>query len=77
MSDTWNVKGAEFLRRLRHYARLNNLPCHFVAERGKGSHGTIYLGVRRTVIRNLSDELMTGTYHAMLKQLAIKESDLS
>lgn len=30
----------------------------------------------RTVVRNPKDELKTGTYHAMLKQLGITEHDL-
>ena len=70
------MKGSEFLRRLRRLARQNDTPCHYIAERGKGSHGTIYLGNRRTVIRNLKDELKAGTLHAMLRQLGIEESDL-
>lgn len=45
-------------------------------ERGKGSHGTLYLGSRFTVIRNLKDELRTGTLHAMLKQLGLTLEDL-
>ena len=76
MSDNVGMKGSEFLRRLRRFARLNNMTCQFVAERGKGSHGTIYLNNRRTVIRNLKDELKPGTLHAMTKQLGIEESDL-
>jgi mRNA interferase HicA len=31
---------------------------------------------QKTIVRNLKDELKTGTFHAMLKQLGIKESDL-
>jgi mRNA interferase HicA len=76
MSDNVTMKGSEFLRRLRRYARLNNMTCQFVAERGKASHGTIYLNDRKTIIRNLKDELKPGTLHAMAKQLGIKESDL-
>ena len=30
----------------------------------------------RTVVRNPKDELKTGTFHAMLKQLGINEQDL-
>jgi mRNA interferase HicA len=70
------MKGSEFLRKLKRYARVNGLTCQFVSERGKGSHCTIYLGDRKTIIRNLADELKSGTLQAMLKQLCIKESDL-
>lgn len=45
-------------------------------DRGKGSHGLLVLGNRRTVVRNPKDELKTGTYHAMLKQLGLTERDL-
>jgi mRNA interferase HicA len=43
---------------------------------GKGSHGVLKLDVCRTVLRNPKDELKTGTYHAMLKQLGLSEKDL-
>lgn len=55
MSEHLTMKGSEFLRKLRYYARVHGVPRRFVPERGKGSHGTIYLGDRRTVIRNLKD----------------------
>ena len=45
-------------------------------KRGKGSHQTLYFGKGKTIIRNLRDELKTGTYHAVLKQLGISEKDL-
>ncbi|MEL6578661.1 MAG: type II toxin-antitoxin system HicA family toxin [Cyanobacteria bacterium J06621_12] len=43
--------------------------------RGKGSHITLYYGERYTIVRNLKDELKTGTYKAMLKQLGIVENE--
>lgn len=49
----------------------------FTAERGKGSHGTLRLGDRITIVRNLKDELKTGTLHAMLKQLGLTLEDLN
>ncbi len=42
---------------------------------GRG-HGLLRLGERRTVVRNSKDELKTGTYHAMLKQLGLTEKDI-
>jgi mRNA interferase HicA len=42
----------------------------------KAVMGLCYFGDKRTVVRNLKDELKTGTFHAMLKQLGIKDSDL-
>jgi len=45
-------------------------------ERGKGSHSTLYFGTSFTVVRNLKDELKTGTLHAMLHQLGLSLEDL-
>jgi len=41
-----------------------------------GSHSTLFYGERFTIIRHLSDEIKTGTYKAMLKQLDISELEL-
>jgi hypothetical protein len=46
------------------------------ASRGKGSHQTLYYGTAFTIIRNSKDELKTGTYHAMCRQLGVKPGDL-
>ena len=46
------------------------------ASRGKGSHQTLYFGSAFTIVRNLKDELKTGTFHAMCSQLGIKPGDL-
>ena len=70
------MKGAELVRRLRKLGRQREIAVEFVPERGKGSHGTLYFGERLTVIRNLKDEIKTGTLHAMLKQLGLTLQDL-
>jgi mRNA interferase HicA len=70
------VKGAEFVRRVRRVGRRRGIPVELRPERGKGSHGTLYFGSRFTVLRNLKDELKTGTLHAMLKQLGLTLEDL-
>ncbi|MDE2751298.1 MAG: type II toxin-antitoxin system HicA family toxin [Gemmatimonadota bacterium] len=43
----------------------------FDPRRGRGSHGLLYLGSRRTVVKH--GELRPGTLRAMLKQLGIRE----
>jgi mRNA interferase HicA len=70
------VKGSEFVRRVRRVGRGRGMLVELRPQRGKGSHGTLYLGSRFTVIRNLKDELKTGTLHAMLKQLGLTLEDL-
>lgn len=50
--------------------------CHVDERRGKGSHVTLYYGSRFTVVRSPKDEIKTGTFHAMLKQLGITLDDI-
>ena len=70
------VRGSEFIRRIHRYARRGGIAFEWRPDRGKGSHGILILGDRRTVVRNPKDELKTGTYHAMLKQLGLAGRDL-
>jgi mRNA interferase HicA len=71
------MKGSELVRRLRKIGRQRGLVVELIPERGKGSHGTLYFGERFTIVRNLKDELKTGTLHAMLKQLGLTPQDLN
>ncbi len=70
------MRGNEFIRRVQKYAKKGGLGFSWRPDRGKGSHGLLIVGNRRTVVRNPKDELKSGTFHAMLKQLGITESDL-
>ncbi len=70
------MRGNEFIRKVQKYAKSAGLTCEWRADRGKGSHGVLILGDRRTVVRNPKDELKTGTYYAMLKQIGLTEQDL-
>ena len=70
------MKGSEFLKKLKALGRKRGIVVKIEQRRGKGSHSTLFYGERFTIIRNLKDELKTGTFNAMLKQLGIKESDL-
>ena len=74
--DNANVKGSEFLRKVRAVARRNKLTYRWVPERGSGSHGTLYVGTRFTVVKDLKKELGPGLLSDMLKQLGIRKEDL-
>lgn len=71
------MKGSEFVRHIRKIAKKRGVTVEFIPVRGKGSHGTLYFGSQFTVIRNLKDELKTGTLHAMLQQLGLTLQDLN
>ncbi len=70
------MRGNEFIRKIQKHAKAASIACEWRPDRGKGSHGLLILGERRTVVRNPKDELKTGTYHAMLKQLGLTERDI-
>ncbi len=70
------MRGSEFIRLVRKLGRKRGVPVEFLAERGKGSHGTLYFGSRFTIVRDPKDELKTGTLHAMLRQLGLTLDDL-
>lgn len=76
MTDTEDVKAAEFARKVERLGRARGVEVRFVAKRGKGSHGTLHYGSARTIVQNLKRELPTGTLHAMLKQLGLTVGDL-
>lgn len=70
------MTGNEFVRKVKALGRARNVSVVLNAARGKGSHQTLYFGAAFTVVRNLKDELKTGTLHAMCSQLGIKVKDL-
>ena len=76
MFENGSVKGSEFLRKMKAVARRNKLTYRWVSERGSGSHGTLYVGARFTVVKDLKKELGPGLLSDMLKQLGIRKEDL-
>jgi predicted RNA binding protein YcfA (HicA-like mRNA interferase family) len=70
------MTGDEFLRRLRRLARRQGLTVEIVAQRGKGSHVTLYFGGGMTVLKDRKKEIGAGLLHAMCRQLGIDRNDL-
>lgn len=70
------MRGNEFIRMIQKHAKRKGVAFEWRPDRGKGSHGLLIFGDRRTVVRNPKDELKTGTYHGMLKQLGLAEKDI-
>lgn len=76
MFDNASVKGSEFLRKTRAFARRKQLTFRWVPERGSGSHGTLYVGDHFTIVKDLKKELGSGLLLDMVKQLGIRKEDL-
>ena len=61
---------------MRVVAKRKQLTFRWVPERGSGSHGTLYLGDRFTIVKDLKKELGPGLLSDMVKQLGIRKEDL-
>jgi mRNA interferase HicA len=70
------VKGGEFLRKTKVIAKQRSLAFRWRPERGAGSHGTVYLGDRFAVVKDLKKELGPGLLSDICKQLGIRKEDL-
>ena len=70
------MKGSEFLRKAKRYADRNKLHYRWAPSRGAGSHGTVYVGERITVVKDLKKELGSGLFRSMCRDLDIDPREL-
>ena len=71
------MTGNEFLRRIRRLGRERGIAVYYDAAHGKGSHGTLYYGSRRTTLKDPRAELGRGLLRRMLADLGLVSSDLN
>lgn len=69
------MTGNEFLRRIARLGRARGLAVHFDRRHGKGSHGTLHYGNRKTILKDLRKEIGTGLLGEMLTQLGLTRQD--
>ena len=67
------MTGKEFIKRAKRYTRQTGKAYRFDTRQGKGSHGMLYVGDRRTTVKQ--GELAEGTFRNMLQQLDIAKED--
>ena len=67
------MNGEEFIRRARRYARRRGLEFEIDYRQGKGSHATLYLGERRTTVKQSA--IGQGLPASMLRDLGIERED--
>jgi mRNA interferase HicA len=70
------MTGAEFIRAMRRLGRRQGVEVRFVTRRGKGSHGTLYFGERKTIVKDRKKELSRGLLTDMLRQLGLDPGEL-
>ena len=61
------------MRRAKRYATRHGLDFRFERAKGKGSHGQLFVGVRRTMVKR--SELSKGLVRNMLRDLGIRKED--
>jgi mRNA interferase HicA len=71
------MRGAEFIDRIKKLGRARGLRVVFEKSHGKGSHGTLWLGDRKTTVKDRRKEIGPGLLGAMLDQLGLSKKDFS
>jgi len=74
--ENQEMKGSESLRKVKSIARRKKLAYRWSPERGVGSHGTLYLGDRFTIVKDLKKKIGPGLLADMCKQLGIRKENL-
>ena len=70
------MTGAEFLRKITRLGRTRNVVVSLEPRHGKGSHGTLRYGSRKTTLKDLRKEIGAGLLNEMLSQLGLSRRDL-
>ncbi|MFZ5789438.1 MAG: type II toxin-antitoxin system HicA family toxin [Pseudomonadota bacterium] len=70
------MKGDEFVKRVQRLGKARDVPVVFDKRHGKGSHGTLYYGAKKTTVKDRRKEIGPGLLKAMLDQLGLKKSDM-
>ena len=70
------MNGRQFIGKIRKWARDQNLAVRFVASKGPGSHGTLYVGDRKTTVKDRRKEIGKGLLSKMLSDLEIDIKEL-
>lgn len=70
------MNGRQFIAKVRKVGRSRGLEIRFVASEGPGSHGTLYVGGRKTTVKDRKKEIGKGLLAKMLTDLGIERDEL-
>ena len=56
------MTGSEFIDQVRDFGRERKMDAYFDPKRGKGSHGTLYYGTNKTVVKDRRKEIGAGLF---------------
>ena len=69
------MNGRQFIRYVRKWATAKGLVVRFIASEGPGSHGTLYVGSRKTTVKDRKKEIGKGLLNKMLADLEIAKDE--
>lgn len=69
------MNGRQFLRHVRKWAKARGLDVRFIASEGAGSHGTLYVGKRKTTVKDRKKDIGKGLLNKMLADLGIEKDE--
>ena len=69
------MTGRQFIGQVRRWAKAKGLKTQFIASEGAGSHGTFYVGNRKTTVKDRRKEIGKGLLNKMLAGLGIPKDD--
>ncbi|MXX05717.1 MAG: hypothetical protein F4234_04660 [Gammaproteobacteria bacterium] len=70
------MNGRQFIARIRKLGRARGLDVRFVASKGPGSHGTLFVGSLKTTVKDRKKEIGKGLLVKMLSDLQIGREEL-
>ena len=70
------MKGAEFIRKVQKIGHERGIAVRFIVSRGKGSHGTLYMGSAFTTVKDRKKEIGPGLLRAMQRDLGLTDKDV-
>ncbi len=70
------MNGREFISRVRKLGRKTGISVTLDAQRGKGSHVTLYFGQRFTIVPDRKKDIRPGLFRAMCQQLGIDPGEI-
>ena len=72
------MNGGQFIRHVRKWAKAKGIDprdVRFIASEGAGSHGTLYVGNRKTTVKDRKKEIGKGLLNKMLADLRIEKDE--
>lgn len=70
------MNGRQFIAKVRKLGRSRGLTVYFVASKGRGSHGTLYFGGRKTTVKDRKKDIGKGLLAQMLRDIGIGPDEL-